>query len=121
MTQGYSQTMRHLERTHGVCLRSLAERFNDGTFELVYERSALQAGDIYTKGFTNGSDWARVLKLVNHLDPKLFWEGKADKKTSELPSEHKGGVVFDYWTSNPWFANVLGPPRMGARIRTVSS
>ena len=22
-----------------------------------------------------------------------------------MPSEHKGGVRFDYWTSNPWFAN----------------
>ena len=34
-----------------------------------------------------------------------FWNGKVGKRTSELPSEHKGGVVFDYWTANPWFAN----------------
>jgi len=105
MQQGYSNTMRHLERTHGVCLRALAERFHEPFYHLVYERSALQSGDIYTKGFTNAAEWTRAVKLINHLDPHLFWEGQSGSSKSIMPSEHKGGVVYDYWTSNPWHQN----------------
>ena len=52
------------------------------------------------------------MKLVNHLDPDLFWGGPKDDAKTDLPKEHKGGVSFDYWTSNPWFANA---PRDAAR------
>ena len=51
MRQGYSNAMRHLERTHGISLRSLAEHVNTELFKLLNERAALQRGDIFTKGF----------------------------------------------------------------------
>ena len=102
--QGWSSAMRHLKRTHGVCLRSLAEHFRRSNFELVYERSALQSADVYTKAFTDSVDWCRAQKLINHLDPKIFWGGRSQCGSGPLPQEHKGGVQYDYWTSCPWFA-----------------
>ena len=48
---GYSPAMRHIKRTHGVCLRWLTEPFAAPGCNLFYERSALQAADIYTKAF----------------------------------------------------------------------
>ena len=56
MRSGYSPTMRHIERTHGVCLRWLAERFAEPSHKLTYERSALQSGDIYTKSFASAPE-----------------------------------------------------------------
>ena len=84
-----------------VCLRSLAEHFKTPYFKLMYERSALQSADIYTKAFTDAVEWTRAQKLVNHLDPKLFWGERPQGYAGPLPSEHKGGVRYDYWTSNP--------------------
>ena len=57
MKHGYSPAMKHLERTHGVCLRWLAERFTEEQCHLFYERTALMAADIYTKAFTTPSEW----------------------------------------------------------------
>ena len=99
---GYSAAMRHIERTHGVKLRATAERFWKGDFHMFYERSALMAADIYTKAFTGAPEWQTAMKLVNHLDPKFFWEGPNGGGKPVMPSEHKGGVFFDYWTPNPW-------------------
>ena len=107
MRQGYSNTMRHLERTHGVSLRSLAEHFNAPYCQLDYERSALQSGDIFTKGFTSPPDWQRATKLINHLDPVLFWSGPDGKRKPAMPEIHKGGVKYAYWSSNPWAENQL--------------
>ena len=100
MRCGYSAAMRHLGRTHGFCLRWLAERFQEAHYKLYYESSALQAADIYTKAFTALNEWMRACKLINHLDPKAFWGGRgvddATKYKETMGSEHKGGVVFDY-------------------------
>ena len=101
---GYSGAMGHIERNHGVKLRSLAERFKSGSFHLFYERSALMAADIYTKAFNDAPAWQCVMKLVNHLDPALFWAGPAGGGKVHMPSEHKGGVKFSYFTPNPWAA-----------------
>ncbi len=51
MKHGYSPAMKHLERTHGLCLRWLAERFLEPQCHLFYERSAFMAADIYTNAF----------------------------------------------------------------------
>ena len=72
MRAGYSPAMRHIGRTHGVCLRWLAQRFKETSTHLYYERSALQAADIYTKAFRVPSEWDRVLRLINVLDPPRF-------------------------------------------------
>ena len=101
---GYSGAMRHIERNHGIRLRALAERFRGDDFHLFYERSALMAADIYTKAFNGAPEWQCVMKLVNHLDPGLFWAGPAGGGKVHMPSEHKGGVKFSYFTPNPWAA-----------------
>ena len=101
LRSGWSSTMRHLERTHGVCLRALAEQMRRPYFCLMYERSALMAADIYTKAFTGKAGWELACRLINHIRPHDFWSGKSVGHSCML-SEHKGGIFFDYWTSNPW-------------------
>ena len=86
---------------------------------LDYERSALQSGDIFTKGFTALPDWLRATKLINHLDPILFWEGQQRKMISALPNTHKGGVNYDYWSSNPWLTNQLDDSSQAERYRVA--
>ena len=67
-------------------------------------RSALQAADIYTKGFTIPSEWDRVTRLINVIDRARFWEGDdaAEARPGHMPEEDKGGVIFGYRTPNPW-------------------
>ena len=62
------------------------------------------AADIYTKAFNGAPEWQAVMKLVNHLDPGLFWAGPAGGGKVHMPSEHKGGVKLPYFTPNPWAA-----------------
>ena len=102
MRNGYSPALRHVKRTHGVCIRWLAERFANPLYHLFYERSALQAADIYTKGFTVPSEWDRVTRLINVLDPARFWYDAVKARPGHMPEEHKGGVIFGYRTPNPW-------------------
>ena len=40
MHNGYSPALRHIKRTHGLCLRWLCERFSGEGFKLYYEQSA---------------------------------------------------------------------------------
>ena len=106
MRHGFSPAMRHLKRTHGVCLRWLAERFRDSGCNLFYERSALQAADIYTKAFSVPQEWDRALRLINVLNPARFWDGKYAHSRCHMGSQHKGGVEFGYRTPNPWHGRV---------------
>ena len=69
---GRNPTMRHLNRTHGVCISWLKERFDEDGYNLFYERSAKQSGDIYTKMFDSADKWAAVCYLINIIDPKLL-------------------------------------------------
>ena len=102
MRHGHSPAMRHLSRTHGVCLRWLAERFRTDECVLLYERSALQAADIYTKAFVVPAEWDKACRLINHLEPQRFWDDTGEIVAGRMGIEHKGGVVFGYHTSNPW-------------------
>jgi len=102
MENGYSPALRHLSRTHGVCLRWLAERFSSPGISLQYERSALQAADVYTKAFTVPAEWDKACRLINHLEPDRFWEDSGELIPGRMGVEHKGGVVFGYHNSNPW-------------------
>ena len=70
MRYGYSPAMRHLGRTHGVCIRWLSERFKQESYRLYYERSALQAADVFTKAFTVPAEWDKACRLINALCPR---------------------------------------------------
>ena len=60
------------------------------------------SADIYTKAFPNAPEWQLATRLINHLDPELFWGGRRVVKAHVMPVEHKGGLCFDYWVANPW-------------------
>ena len=90
---GYSPALRHVKRTHGVCIRWLAERFRYPDYHLFYERSALMAADIYTKAFVVPAEWDKATKLINHLDPARFWGGRReDNSPGHMGAVHKGDV-----------------------------
>ena len=46
---GRNPTMRHIERTHKMCVSWLHEMLTAKEFELLYEVTANQAADIFTK------------------------------------------------------------------------
>ena len=69
---GRNPTMRHLNRTHGVFISWLTERFDEDSYRLFYERSAKQSGDIYTNMFDNAEKWAAVCYLINVIDLKTL-------------------------------------------------
>ena len=93
--------MCHASCTHGVDLRRLATMFRRTDVNLYYDRSALQAADIYTKAFTLPAEWDKALRLINVLDPQRFWHGHGDGAKVQMGGEHKCGVWFTYRTSNP--------------------
>ena len=111
---GYSQALRHIQRTHGIDLRALHERFKEPWYHLAYQRSSLMSADIYTKGFADAPAWQLAQRLINHIDPDLFWGGRRMSKSLVMPTEHKGGVIFDYWVSNPWLNHTIKPPTPAA-------
>ena len=78
MRSGYSSVMRHISRTHGVDLPWLASMFKRADVNLYYERSALQAADVYTKVFTLPAEWDKALSLINVLNPPRFWHGHSN-------------------------------------------
>jgi hypothetical protein len=111
-----------------VCLRFLAERFIEDQCHLYYERTALMAADIYTKAFSTPSEWDHALRLINHLDPVRFWEGRPSGPqqagSEHMGSVHKGGVVFDYWVHNPWHGRLpldVPVPEEAANLPTAAS
>jgi len=55
-------------------------------------------------GSSGAPGWQCVLKLINHLDTALLGGGPSGGGKVHMPSEHKGGVKFSYWTPNPWHA-----------------
>jgi hypothetical protein len=64
--------MRHLGRTHRVSVDWLHEQFMSDNIVLLYEKTDRQAGDIFTKGFTNPDKWRHAAELVNILPPDLL-------------------------------------------------
>ena len=109
MRTGHSQALRHIERTHGINLRALHERFKEPWYNLAYQRSALMSADIYTKGFAEAAAWQLATRLINHLDPDLFWGGRRMSKALVMPTEHEGGLTFDFWVSSPWLNHTIRP------------
>ena len=69
---GRNPTMRHLGRTHRVSVDWLHEQFAADQVTLLYEKTDRQAGDIFTKGFTNPDKWRHAAELINVLSPNLL-------------------------------------------------
>ena len=61
--------MRHLLRTHGVSVAWLKEQVDIGSYDLRYVPSALQAADIYTKGFDSAEKWTANCRLISLYSP----------------------------------------------------
>ena len=66
---GRNPTMRHLERSHGVCISWMHEMFTRDYMYLAYEVTDRMAADIYTKAFNDGRKWKHAFGL---LDPSLL-------------------------------------------------
>lgn len=67
---GKSGPLRHLGRTHKVCIAWLHEQFDNGQFSIEYCKSDHMAADILTKAFSNGEKWRAVRKLIGHVASK---------------------------------------------------
>jgi RNA:NAD 2'-phosphotransferase (TPT1/KptA family) len=66
MSTGKNPTMRHMQRTHGLDLAWLCERFSRKEFTLEYCPTRSMCADIFTKGFTERSKWIAARKLIAH-------------------------------------------------------
>ena len=62
---GRNPTMRHLGRTHGICIAWLHEQYARSAFSLHDTASCMMSADIYTKSFINGEQWDAACWLVN--------------------------------------------------------
>ena len=92
---GRNPTMRYIGRTHGISVAWLHERFLGEDVSMAYEVSARMCADIYTKAFAGASEREHVMKLIAHLIPNKFWDGKQAGHVCLVPSKHKGNVEFD--------------------------
>jgi len=77
MKTGRNPTMRHLERTHKVCIAWLHDQFSCGDWELIYEVSNKQSADIFTKPFSEPAKWTHACELINLVDHSSFWPAPA--------------------------------------------
>ena len=68
---GRNPTMRHLERSHGVCISWTHEMFSRDYMYLAYEVTDRMAADIYTKAFNDGRKWKHACLQIGLLDPSL--------------------------------------------------
>ena len=88
--------MRHIERSHGVCISWMHEMFTRDYMYLAYEVTDRMATDIYTKAFNDGRKWKHACLQIGLLDPSLL----SDPDT--LKRRHCGGArVLTLWGSPP--------------------
>ena len=65
---GSSNTMRHTERTQKVSFARLRQQFEFGNFLMLNADTREQVADIFTKPFTDRSQWQHALRLIAHND-----------------------------------------------------
>ena len=73
VSTGKNQKIRHLSRTHRVNLAWLFELARSDTLNIKYRDTKRQAGDIFTKGFTNPQKWWHATFNISHVFPSEFW------------------------------------------------
>jgi hypothetical protein len=68
--KGRSPAMRHVPRTHKICLDWLFERLrNDPGLRIRYVGTKFQLGDILTKGQFSTDLWKSLLQMANVVEP----------------------------------------------------
>ena len=96
---GKNPTMRHLERSHGICIAWMHEVFQEGYVGLAYKVTAKMAADIHTKPFKVGVSWARACQLINIFPPEHLSSLEIMdmmKPTHEQVADAKGQRCFPY-------------------------
>jgi hypothetical protein len=125
LQSGYSTALRHMGRTHKVCLKWLHERIVNEDIELEYCVSSEQAADVFTKAFTEPTKWEEALANINVGAPTLksssarlgendgknptdsLHKGEGDKIQQRAPTT-PGGVPEAEGVKNHVEAKVLG-------------
>ena len=103
---GRNPTMRHLERSHGVCISWMHEMFTRDYTYFAYEVTDRMAADIYTKAFTDGRKWKHTLKaLTPTCDPikgtMQTASGTVDGAPT-FPYTHIPVMPPDLWWPEEW-------------------
>ena len=67
---GRNPTMRHLSRTHGICVWWLHEQCRGDGLQVEHFTTTLMAADIYTKAFQDSVKWNTLCEQINLVEPK---------------------------------------------------
>jgi hypothetical protein len=88
LKSGFSPALRHMGRTHKVCLRWLHERVVEKDMQVEYCMSADQAADIFTKAFTEPNKWEQAMDCISmkRLNPKINDDEPRTGTTIHRPS-----------------------------------
>ena len=70
LSAGRNPTMRHMQRTQGISLSWIWERFERKEFELDKCPTREMSADIFTKPFTDKTTWTHARKLIGHYLPE---------------------------------------------------
>ena len=103
---GRNPTMRHLERSHGVCISWMHEMFSRDYMCLAYEVTERMAADIYTKAFNDGRTWKHACLQIGLLDPSLLSDPDTLKALTPTcdpikGTMHAGWVERAVWQFHP--------------------
>ena len=75
---GRNPTTRYLAGTHRVSVAWLRETFSQQNISLMHEVSSRMCADIYTKAFTEATQWQAVCDLISIVGPKRLQQFLAD-------------------------------------------
>jgi hypothetical protein len=65
---GRNPTMRHLSRTHGICIAWLHEQCRGAGVQVEYVTTTLMAAGIYTKAFQDAVKWTNLCEQINLVE-----------------------------------------------------
>ncbi len=65
---GRNPTMKHLSRTHGICISWMYEQCIADEIQVKYVTTTLMAADIYTKAFQDAVKWINLCEQINIFD-----------------------------------------------------
>ena len=110
---GRNPSMRHLGRTHYVQVQWLKERFQSPDLKLIYEPSAKQAAEIYTKGFDNAVAWDHVSKNIAIVYKSTFNIKDLNDHVNSVDSEaetccpEESDLEWDSGSESDWYPAVV--------------